>query len=296
MKNNPLAQRKSGNRMNLLKEENGQFIISNQRASNLNINIIENTDFSDLTYVNRIIDTITDIENDSDFDELCISIETIGLINPIYLQVRDDGKYRIVSGLRRMVASKKILEEGKKIKAKDKIMIIPENADLTLLDKISIDENAKRKNLTIMELSWKFNQDAKEKGKSIEQLMNDYGFSKRHTLRIKKAIDYPKEIQEIIDDLGPEKSELLNRLIILLKPSMKTQKIINKYKYFTREELRETVKKLKKNKSENINFKFGRNKSTITLMNKFNIKKELSPKAKKEIETFFLSLKQKYDL
>jgi hypothetical protein len=31
-------------------------------------------------------------------------------------------------------------------------------------------------------------------------------------------------------------------------------------------------------------------------MNKFNIKKELSPKAKKEIETFFLSLKQKYDL
>ncbi|OQY09225.1 MAG: hypothetical protein B6I28_03465 [Fusobacteriia bacterium 4572_132] len=296
MKNNPLAQRKSGNRTNLLREENGQSIILNQRTLNLNINVIENTDFSDLMYVNRIINTITDIENDSDFGELCISIESIGLINPIYLQVRDDGKYRIVSGLRRMVASKKILEEGKKIKAKEKIIIIPESADLTLLDKISIDENAKRKNLTIMELSWKFNQDAKEKGKSIEQLMNDYGFSKRHTLRIKKAIDYPIEIQEIIDTLGPEKAELLNRLIILLKTSMKTQKIINKYKDFTREELREIVKNLKKDKSNNIDFKSSRNKSIITLRNEFNLKKELSPEAKKEIETFFLSLKQKYDL
>jgi len=234
--NNPLLNRSPKKEtMDLPKEK---IVKQYGRMIHMRHELLDQIDFKDLTFINRLS------MDDSELNELKESISAIGLLNIIYLQEKEKGKFRIISGLRRASAIKELYREEKEVKAKDRVVIFDKNTPYSLLDSISIDENLKRKNLTLLEQSYKFNKEAARKDKSIEDIITGYNISKKTYYRIKNAINYPMEIREIIEILGADKAELLNKIVSKLRSEKNTSDIVKEYKDFNRDELRDLLKSL----------------------------------------------------
>ena len=246
------------------------------RMVHMKSELINQIDFTDITFINRL--TLDNL----DLDELKTSISSIGLLNIIYLQEKDNGKFRLVSGLRRASAIRDLYSENKEVKAKDRVVIFEKNTPYTLLDTMSVDENLKRKDLTLIEQSYKFNKEAARKDKSIEEITTEYNISKKTYYRIKNAITYPMEIREIIEILGADKAELLNKIIIKMGSNRNIKDIIKEYKDSNRDELREVLKNLNNSeKPSKVSIKY-----TAKGFN-FSVKK----KVPKEVKEYFEKLK-----
>lgn len=239
--NNPLLNR--GNKKKEFEIKKEKVVKQYGRLVHMQMKLLEDIDFSDVTFINRLSLDSGSLE----LEELKESISKIGLLNIIYLQERDNSTYRIVSGLRRSSAIKELYEEEKDVKGKDRVVIFDKNTPYELLDSISVDENIQRKNLSIIEQSFKFNKEAAKKHKKIEDILTEYNISKKTFYRIKNAINYPEEIRDIIEELGADKAELLNKIIVISKDSFTSKEIVDRYKDFNREELREVLKELQKN-------------------------------------------------
>jgi len=247
--NNPLLSR--GPKKETIDLPKEKIVKQYGRMVHMRHELLDQVDFEDLTFINRLS------MDDSELNELKDSISAIGLLNIIYLQEKEEGKFRIISGLRRASAIKELYKEEKEVKAKDRVVIFDKNTPYSLLDSISIDENLKRKNLTLLEQSYKFNKEAARKDKSIEDIIAGYNISKKTYYRIKNAINYPIEIREIIEVLGADKAELLNKVINKLKTEKSTADIIKEYKDFNRDELRDLLKNLNiSKKPKNISIKY----------------------------------------
>ena len=239
--------------------------------------LLDQVDFEDLTFINRLS------MDDSELNELKESIKAIGLLNIIYLQEKEEGKFRIISGLRRASAIKSLYREETEVKAKDRVVIFERNTPYSLLDSISIDENLKRKNLTLLEQSYKFNKEAARKDKSIEDIITGYNISKKTYYRIKNAITYPMEIREIIEVLGADKAELLNKVVNKLRSKKNTSDIVKEYQHFNRDELRDLLKELNKSdQPSKISIKY-----TAKGFN-FSVKK----KVPQEVKDYFEKIKE----
>ncbi len=239
--NNPLLSR--GNKKKEFEIKKEKVIKQYGRLVHMQLRLLEDIDFSDTTFINRLAIDSGALE----LEELKDSISKIGLLNIIYLQERDDSKYRIVSGLRRSSAVKELYEEGREVKGKDRVVIFDKDTPYELLDSISVDENIQRKNLSIIEQSFKFNKEAAKKHKKIEDILAEYNISKKTFYRIKNAINYPVEIRDIIEDLGADKAELLNKIFTLSDGRLSSKEVVDKYKDFNREELRDILKEIQKN-------------------------------------------------
>ncbi|GLI58017.1 hypothetical protein PM10SUCC1_35310 [Propionigenium maris DSM 9537] len=239
--NNPLLNR--GNKKKEFEIKKEKVVKQYGRLVHMQVKLLEDIDFSDVTFINRLSLDSGSLE----LEELKESISKVGLLNIIYLQERDDSTYRIVSGLRRSSAIKELYEDGRDVKGKDRVVIFDKNTPYELLDSISVDENIQRKNLSIIEQSFKFNREAAKKHKKIEDILTEYNISKKTFYRIKNAINYPEEIRDIIEELGADKAELLNKIIVISKDSFTAKEIVDRYKDFNREELREVLKELQKN-------------------------------------------------
>ena len=247
--NNPLLSR--GPKKETIDLPKEKIVKQYGRMVHMRHELLDQVDFEDLTFINRLS------MDDSELNELKDSISAIGLLNIIYLQEKEEGKFRIISGLRRASAIKELYKEEKEVKAKDRVVIFDKNTPYSLLDSISIDENLKRKNLTLLEQSYKFNKEAARKDKSIEDIIAGYNISKKTYYRIKNAINYPIEIREIIEVLGADKAELLNKVINKLRTEKSTADIIKEYKDFNRDELRDLLKNLNiSKKPKNISIKY----------------------------------------
>ncbi len=61
---------------------------------NMSKELIDKIDYEDRTFINRQ-KSYDELKGDLVVEELTESIYYAGLINPIYLQIREDGKYRI---------------------------------------------------------------------------------------------------------------------------------------------------------------------------------------------------------
>ena len=154
---NPLLEREKYN--SLIKEKTEdeikeEIIIKKTIAAygdikHLTKNILETVDFNNKEFINRIYDNEIELF-DSDFYELKESIKEIGIINMIYLLEKENGKRIIISGLRRMLVARELFSEGVDVKATDRVVIFRRDTPYELLDKISVDENTKRKNLKII--------------------------------------------------------------------------------------------------------------------------------------------------
>lgn len=234
--NNPLLNRGQKKESTDLPKE--KIVKQYGRMVHMRQELLNQVDFEDTTFINRLS------MDDTELNELKESISAIGLLNIVYLQEKENGKFRIISGLRRVSAIKELYIENKEVKAKDRVVIFDKNTPYTLLDTISIDENLKRKNLTLLEQSYKFNKEAARKDKTIEDIIAGYNISKKTYYRIKNAITYPMEIREIIEILGADKAELLNKVVNKLRIEKSTSDIVKEYKDFNRDELRELLKTL----------------------------------------------------
>ncbi|MCK5780453.1 MAG: chromosome partitioning protein ParB [Psychrilyobacter sp.] len=271
---NPLLDRsKKKDNIDIPKEK---IVKQYGRMVHMKSELINQIDFTDITFINRL--TLDNL----DLDELKTSISSIGLLNIIYLQEKDNGKFRLVSGLRRASAIRDLYSENKEVKAKDRVVIFEKNTPYTLLDTMSVDENLKRKDLTLIEQSYKFNKEAARKDKSIEEITTEYNISKKTYYRIKNAITYPMEIREIIEILGADKAELLNKIIIKMGSNRNIKDVIKEYKDSNRDELREVLKNLNNSeKPSKVSIKY-----TAKGFN-FSVKK----KVPKEVKEYFEKLK-----
>ncbi|MGM0508079.1 MAG: ParB N-terminal domain-containing protein [Fusobacteriota bacterium] len=225
-------------------------------VQNLNKKIIDRIDFSDKRFINRIYDDKNEILKDPDFKELIESIKNIGLINIIYLlkSKTDEKKLILVSGLRRSLAVREILKQEKQ-NFPERVVIFDEGTPVKILDELSVDENIQRKDLTVLEKSYKFNKEAKKKGKKISDILEEYNISKKHFYRIKNAMDYPKELKDILEEVGPRRAAIINRIIKAKNGKEKVQDIVDFCKNLSNDELNKLLRKARKKKKKKIEYK-----------------------------------------
>lgn len=205
--------------------------------------IIDAIDYSDRTFINRQ-KSYEELREDLGVEELTESIYYAGLINPVYLQKRQDGKFRVLSGYRRSIAIRNGYENYEGYEVEGSVIIVPVDADKSDLELISLHENVYREDLKVIELAYKINKDAKEFGKTLEELSEDYGMSTRQLKRIKGALSYDDELKNILDDIGIKKAELLNRIVKILRAKMSVVDILLKYKEFSASDLELEIKAL----------------------------------------------------
>lgn len=246
----------------------------------LNREIIENIDFQDKTYIVRSVDWQELLEN-REIDSLMMSIHTVGLINPIYLQLREDGRYRIVSGYRRAVSIKKgILQFGDEYSVEGQVIIVPSDYTFEELDVLQLNENTHREDLNITDLAQKFYDRSENFKISLEELGEEYNLSIRQVSRIKNSFKYPTAIKNILNDISLSKAEELNKIIKFFKynekdHNLKIEELIEKYKGLSREELREELKVLKQNSKKDetqLEVKSSKKSTTIKIFSQLSDK------------------------
>lgn len=251
---------------------------------NMSKELIDKIDYEDRTFINRQ-KSYDELKGDLGVEELTESIYYAGLINPIYLQIREDGKYRILSGYRRSIAVKMGYENYEGYEAEGNSIIIPTNAEKSELELISLHENVYREDLKVIELAYKINKDAKESGKTFDELSEDYGMSTRQLKRIKGALSYDEELKMILDIVGIKKAELLNRIIKVLKDKKSVAEIIGKYKDFSASDLELEIKALNSNSIKK-DYIFDRKDKKTTI----KINRKLTDEQFKKLEEFLKNL------
>ena len=251
---------------------------------NMSKELIDKIDYEDRTFINRQ-KSYDELKGDLGVEERTESIYYAGLINPIYLQIREDGKYRILSGYRRSIAVKMGYENYEGYEAEGNAIIIPTNAEKSELELISLHENVYREDLKVIELAYKINKDAKESGKTFDELSEDYGMSTRQLKRIKGALSYDEELKMILDIVGIKKAELLNRIIKVLKDKKSVAEIIEKYKDFSASDLELEIKALNSNSIKK-DYIFDRKDKKTTI----KINRKLTDEQFKKLEEFLKNL------
>lgn len=241
--------------------------INGAEIENMTLEILNNIDFNDKAFINRQV-SAEELEGNKGIEELTESIYYAGLINPIYLQKKENGFFRILSGYRRSLAIKNGYENYEGYDVEGQCVIVPANADRYDLELVSLHENIYREELKLIELAYKINKDAKEFGKTFDELSEDYGMSTRQLKRIKGAIKYDIELKEILDEVGIKKAELLNRLIKLLREEETVESILKRYKDMTSKEMEEEIKSIRsREQKESLEYKRN-NKNTLIKINR----------------------------
>lgn len=268
---------------------NKTFHTKDSTFQNIDFNLIKKIDFSDKTFINRLDDEKT-IKTDENFMTLLNSIKNIGLLNPIYL-LESNNSYIIVSGWRRLFALNELYKTDQNKVFYNKAIILKNTAPLHLLETISIDENTKRKDLSILELSYKLNKLSSIEGISIEDCLKKFNIGRSQFYIIKKAINFHPFIKKsILENVGPLKADLLNKIfekLLLTNSQEESEILITTYSQKNREDLKTILKSWdNKLKHKNDFFEVKKN-SKMTI---FKIKDSLSDEDYNKIEIFLTNL------
>lgn len=268
---------------------NKTFHTKDSTFQNIDFNLIKKIDFSDKTFINRLDDEKT-IKTDENFMTLLNSIKNIGLLNPIYL-LESNNSYIIVSGWRRLFALNELYKTDQNKVFYNKAIILKNTAPLHLLETISIDENTKRKDLSILELSYKLNKLSSIEGISIEDCLKKFNIGRSQFYIIKKAINFHPFIKNsILENVGPLKADLLNKIfekLLLANSQEESEILITTYSQKNREDLKTILKSWdNKIKHKNDFFEVKKN-SKMTI---FKIKDSLSDEDYNKIEMFLTNL------
>lgn len=257
---------------------------------NIDFDLIRKINFLDKTFINRLDDEKT-IKKDENFTGLFESIKSTDLLTPVYLLEVDKDNYTIISGWRRLLALNELYKTDKDKIFHNKAIILKNNTPLEFLEVISIDENIKRKDLSILELSYKFNKLSSIDGISIEDCLKKFNIARSQFYVIKKAINFHPFIKDcLLEDVGPFKADLLNKILgklILINSQEDSEILIMKYSQKSRDDLKNILKSWNnKLKQKNDFFEIKKNnKMTI-----FKIKEILSDEDYTKIEIFLNNL------
>lgn len=234
---------------------------------NFTKDILDNIDLSDKKYILRE-KNFEELKDDEGIEGLSSSIYEVGLINPVYIQKKENGKYRIISGYRRTAAIKTgYINYGDDYSFDGKVVIIPENYSADDLEVFQINENTHREDLSILELAYRFHVASEKRKVTIEELGDEYNMSSRQVKRIKGSLNYPVPVKRYINELKLTKAEEINKLIKALNlPEEKMEEYILKVKDFSRDEMRVELKRIKANEEKPlIDVKYGRKFSSIKI-------------------------------
>lgn len=163
--------------------------------------------FVDELYVEEISDTNNPLRfNDDQISELALSIEKVGLLQPIIVRSKNDD-YEVVAGNRRLAACK--LLRWRKIQCH-----IVELDDKTAFE-VSLIENIHRKSMDPVEEAEAFRKYASEYGwGSAMQLANKLGKSASYISRRLSLLNLPADVVDRIraGDITPSVAEELARI------------------------------------------------------------------------------------
>lgn len=229
--------------------------------------ILDKIDLDDKKYILRE-KSFDELKDDEGIEGLSSSIYEVGLINPVYIQKKENGQYRIISGYRRTTAIKVgYLNYGDDYSFDGKVVIIPENYSADDLEVFQINENTHREDLSILELAYRFHIASEKRKVTIEELGDEYNMSSRQVKRIKGSLNYPVPIKRHINELKLAKAEEINKLIKVLNlPEEKMEEYIMKIKDFSRDEMRAELKRIKSEKEKPlIDTKYSKRMSTIKI-------------------------------
>ncbi|WP_332888729.1 ParB/RepB/Spo0J family partition protein [Marinibacterium profundimaris] len=147
---------------------------------------------------------------DEELDELKGSIREIGLSNPVRLERREDGRFELVQGMRRLQAYRALLEET----GEDRFARIPagigaQEAETQLSYRRMVDENLIRKDISFAEMATLARRyaedpanDCAEVSEAVAQLFKSASYTKRSYIRafaellarLDKVLMFPQEI------------------------------------------------------------------------------------------------------
>lgn len=192
-----------------------QFSQAMSLVRNIDINSIDTTSSKDLEFIFRLQgdSRYTDLLRESYIEELAGSIEKNGLLHPLVLLKKDDGRYKILCGFRRFQALKQINRPWVEAKVYQESDFSPED-----FFNISLAENTKRRNLNPLEIG-NFLESASatlglNNGELAEQFGGTLGIGKPgqkvshstiHKYRKVNQIRLRGESAELISDLINEK-------------------------------------------------------------------------------------------
>lgn len=195
-----------------IRQENDELAHQHVRLKNLGL-ILE------LVPLDRIdSDKLTrdrSITIDLELDDLVISISELGLSNPIRAEKKDDGRYELIQGYRRLEAYRRLWLETKEDRfTKIPVATMPPGDDLDVSYRKMVDENLVRKDISFAEMAELARAYAKdpatpefEVDKAVTALFKATSYQKRSYIRafadlLESIGDYLKFPQLIPRNLG----------------------------------------------------------------------------------------------
>ena len=156
----------------LLASALAQFSVTMSLVRTIDINNIDTTSTDDLRFIFRLPGDkrYDDLLRESYIDELAGSIERNGLLHPLVLLKKEDGRYKILCGFRRFQALKRL--DRPTVEAK-----VYQEADFSPEDffNISLAENTKRRNLNPIEIGNFLESASQSLGLNNAELAEQFG-------------------------------------------------------------------------------------------------------------------------
>jgi ParB family chromosome partitioning protein len=122
--------------------------------------------------------------------ELALSIREHGVLQPILVRPRDDGRYQLIAGERRWRASK--------IAGMLTIPALVEDIDDDTALEISIIENLQREDISVLDEAAMYDRMIREHGYSIRKLADKLGKDKGYLENRLRLADAPPEVRELV--------------------------------------------------------------------------------------------------
>jgi ParB/RepB/Spo0J family partition protein len=128
--------------------------------------------------------------DEATLQELAASIREHGVLQPILVRPRDDGRYQLIAGERRWRASR--------IAGMATIPALVEDIDDDTALEISIIENLQREDISVLDEAAMYDKMIREHGYSIRKLADKLGKDKGYLENRLRLADAPPEIRELV--------------------------------------------------------------------------------------------------
>lgn len=127
---------------------------------------------------------------DADLPELVTSIREVGLSNPIRVEAREDGKYELIQGYRRLSAYRELAKSDAATFGTIPAVILPHGEGLASLYRQMVDENLIRKDISFAEMALTAQAYAADPStkpndvdRAVKELFHSANYSKRTYIR-----------------------------------------------------------------------------------------------------------------
>ncbi len=128
--------------------------------------------------------------DEATLEELAASILEHGVLQPILVRPRDDGRYQLIAGERRWRASR--------IAGMATIPALVEDIDDDTALEISIIENLQREDISVLDEAAMYDRMIREHGYSIRRLADKLGKDKGYLENRLRLADAPPEVRELV--------------------------------------------------------------------------------------------------